>query len=328
MEGDETCKASTYSEECRSASHVESESRRGLPGALIYQWPTGDSEIRLVSFGGVFQVKENAIKEDLQPAPVRDLKVLGVKKKDGKLSVKLSWTCMGAHLDSENATLTDLRASLNTRELIYRFDNATPILGAHILEGSLTPLSPYEVQAVRIQLPQDLVSTSGGKPGSIRLGLRTRNERGVFSPVSNIVPVIWNTRPKFPPVTSTTATKKPHTIPSKRSPAGNVSTTVSSKVPQTASKASEGANKEQTAVNEATPTADSTAPAASATTTSTGTTWVVPTDDDEPENLHTKSKSQTSYVTILVVSTVVAVITAAIVIGLYAVLRGCGRKSE
>ncbi|XP_042142999.1 uncharacterized protein LOC121833632 [Ixodes scapularis] len=144
MESDETCKASSSSEECRSASHVESKSRRGLPGALIYQWPTGDSEIGLVSFGGVFQVKENATKEDLPPAPVRDLKVLGVKKKDGKLSVKLSWTCMGAHLDSENATLTDLRASLNTRELIYRFDNATPILGAHILEGSLTPLSPYE----------------------------------------------------------------------------------------------------------------------------------------------------------------------------------------
>lgn len=35
MESDETCKASSSSEECRSASHVESESRRGLPGALI-----------------------------------------------------------------------------------------------------------------------------------------------------------------------------------------------------------------------------------------------------------------------------------------------------
>ncbi|KAG0415206.1 hypothetical protein HPB47_007623 [Ixodes persulcatus] len=221
MEGDETCKASSSSEECRSASDVESESRRGLPGALIYQGPTGDSEIGLVSFGGVFQVKENVTKEDLPPAPVRDLKVLGVKKKDGKLSVKLSWTCMGAYLDSENATLTDLRASLNTRELIYRFDNATPILGAHILEGSLTPLSPYKVQTVRIQLPQDLVSTSGGKQGSIRLGMRTQNERGVFSPVSNIVPVVRSTRPKPSPVTSTTATNKPHSIASKKPPAGN-----------------------------------------------------------------------------------------------------------
>ncbi|CAN8005446.1 unnamed protein product, partial [Ixodes pacificus] len=171
------------------------------------------------------------------------------------------------------------------------------------------------VQAVRIQLPQDLVSTSGGKPGSIRLGMRTQNERGVFSPVSNVVPVVWNTRPKPSPVTSTTATNKPHTIPSNRSPAGNVSTTVSSKGPQTTS--------------EATPAANNTVPTASATTTSTETTWVVPTDDDDPEVVYTKSKSRRSYVTLLAASAVAAVITAMVVIGIYAVLcREGGKRSE
>ncbi|CAN8025564.1 unnamed protein product, partial [Ixodes persulcatus] len=185
------------------------------------------------------------------------------------------------------------------------------------------------VQTVRIQLPQDLVSTSGGKQGSIRLGMRTQNERGVFSPVSNIVPVVRSTRPKPSPVTSTTATNKPHSIASKKTPAGNVSTTASSKGPQTASKASENTSEGLTTVSEATPTADSTVPTASATTTSTETTWVVPTDDDVAEDVHTKSKSRTSYVTLLAVSAVAAVITAMVVIGIYAVLcREGGKRSE
>ncbi|CAN8005448.1 unnamed protein product [Ixodes pacificus] len=118
--------------------------------------------------------------------------------------------------------------------------------------------------------------------------MRTQNERGVFSPVSNIVPVVRSTRPKPSPVTSTTATNKPHPIASKRSPAGNVSTTVSSKVPQPANKASEGTSEGLTAFSEATPTTDNTVPIPSATTTSTQTTWGVVTDDDDPEVVYTK----------------------------------------
>ncbi|CAN8026097.1 unnamed protein product, partial [Ixodes persulcatus] len=84
----------------------------------------------------------------------------------------------------------DLRSSLKSRDLIYKFEGATKITNDDVLEGDLTPKDPFRLHRVKVRLPQALVSASQYKPGSIFLGLRTENNRGKKSQVSNIAPVV------------------------------------------------------------------------------------------------------------------------------------------
>ncbi|CAN8002073.1 unnamed protein product, partial [Ixodes hexagonus] len=163
--------------------------------AANFQEPPADAEYNLVSYASTLNMKHDITQNDLEPAEVRDLRVVDVTRKGMESNATLSWTCMGAHLDSGHAKHTDLRASLNPLVLLHEFENATVISNDDLLEGSLDPLEPYEYQMVRIRLPRQLVYKTKGKPGSVFLGLRSYNSRGAVSSVSNIVPLIWGTAP-------------------------------------------------------------------------------------------------------------------------------------
>ncbi|KAG0421616.1 hypothetical protein HPB47_002514 [Ixodes persulcatus] len=70
-------------------------------------------------------------------------------------------------------------------------------------------------QKVKVKLPEELVSRAQGRPNSIYLGMRTLNDKGRASPVSNIVQVtnIASSKPAPPTVRHPVATRKPDTHP-------------------------------------------------------------------------------------------------------------------
>ncbi|CAN8001233.1 unnamed protein product, partial [Ixodes hexagonus] len=208
---------------------------------------------------------------------------------------------------SISATHTDLRTSRDLRELVYKFGSAMPISRAHIVEGTLTPLSPYSVQKVKIELLDDMVPASRGKPRIIYLGLRIQNEMGVYSPVSNFVTVTWDPRPKYSSASPTTTSSRGPSAASEGPPV----TTESSKEPHASSKAS--------------PTASDSVVAVSGTTTSTESTWVVPyTEKAPPEETYEGPKGGASYISLLVAAIISITIASMVVLGIYVLL--CERK--
>ncbi|KAG0415383.1 hypothetical protein HPB47_007443 [Ixodes persulcatus] len=146
--------------------------------------PLVDSRIKLIAYAGAFLLKNYADATDLAPDHVRDLAVKLVNRTTGNLIVTLSWTSTGANLDTGRADSLDLRSSLKSRDLIYKFEGATKITNDDVLEGDLTPKDPFRLHTVKVRLPQALVSASQYKPGSIFLGLRTENNRGKKSQLS------------------------------------------------------------------------------------------------------------------------------------------------
>ncbi|KAM7295394.1 calcium-activated chloride channel regulator 2 [Ixodes scapularis] len=174
-----------------------------------------NEELSLVAYAGSVQVKSNLAREDLSPAPIRDLVVSEAKLDDEGMTATLSWTSMGAYLDSGRARAVDIRAGSHPRVLLFTFNNATPISQADVLEGSLEPLEPYRPQKVKVKLPGELVSRAQGRPNSIYLGMRTLNDKGRASSVSNIVPVtkITPSKPAPPTVRHPDVTRKPEPRP-------------------------------------------------------------------------------------------------------------------
>ncbi|KAM7294665.1 calcium-activated chloride channel regulator 1-like [Ixodes scapularis] len=175
--------------------------------------PLVDSVTRLIAYAGAFQLKKAANARDLAPDRVRDLAVKNVTRSSGNLAVTLSWTSTGANLDTGRAKSLDLRSSLKSRDLVYKFKGATKITNDDVLEGDLTPKDPFSLHTVKVRLPEVLVSASQDKPGSIFLGLRTKNKRGKQSQVSNIAPVVWLAAVK----TTTVKTTRPPTAPHRTS---------------------------------------------------------------------------------------------------------------
>ncbi|CAN8025474.1 unnamed protein product, partial [Ixodes persulcatus] len=64
-----------------------------------------NEEQSLVSYAGSVQVKSNLTREDLSPAPIRDLVVSEAKLNGEEMTATLSWTSMGAYLDSGRGKL-------------------------------------------------------------------------------------------------------------------------------------------------------------------------------------------------------------------------------
>ncbi|CAN8025473.1 unnamed protein product, partial [Ixodes persulcatus] len=64
-----------------------------------------NEELSLVSYAGSVQVKSNLMREDLPPAPIRDLVVAEAKLEGEEMTATLSWTSMGAYLDSGRGKL-------------------------------------------------------------------------------------------------------------------------------------------------------------------------------------------------------------------------------
>ncbi|CAN8025475.1 unnamed protein product [Ixodes persulcatus] len=73
------------------------------------------------------------------------------------------------------------------------------------------------LQKVKVKLPEELVSRAQGRLNSIYLGMRTLNDKGRASPVSNIVPVtnIASSKPAPPTVRHPDVTRKPEPHPPK-----------------------------------------------------------------------------------------------------------------
>ncbi|KAG0420602.1 hypothetical protein HPB47_003382 [Ixodes persulcatus] len=95
-----------------------------------------NEELSLVAYAGSVQVKSDLMREDLPPAPIRDLVVSEAALDDEEMTATLSWTSM--------ARAVDIRAGSHPRVLLFTFNNATPISEADVLEGSLEPLEPYK----------------------------------------------------------------------------------------------------------------------------------------------------------------------------------------
>ncbi|XP_040357595.1 calcium-activated chloride channel regulator 1-like [Ixodes scapularis] len=217
------CAASNSSPECKKKSLGKLAEQR-LPfrpflkgsmrrGHRYDKAPLVDSVTRLIAYAGAFQLKKAAKASDLAPDRVRDLAVKNVTRSSGNLTVTLSWTSTGANLDTGRAKSLDLRSSLKSRDLVYKFKGATKITNDDVLEGDLTPKDPFSLHTVKVRLPEVLVSASQDKPGSIFLGLRTKNKRGKQSQVSNIAPVVWLAAVK----TTTVKTTRPPTAPHRTS---------------------------------------------------------------------------------------------------------------
>ncbi|CAN8026252.1 unnamed protein product [Ixodes persulcatus] len=144
MEPGENCTSSNTSAECeKEAMGKVVMSSPYFRGHQKGQAPLVDARIKMIAYAGAFQMRKASDPKNLPPDRVRDLAVKDVERISGNIVATVSWTSTGAHLDAGKAKSLDLRASLNSRELIYKFQNAKQITQKDVLRGSLTPQDPY-----------------------------------------------------------------------------------------------------------------------------------------------------------------------------------------
>ncbi|CAN8005088.1 unnamed protein product [Ixodes pacificus] len=70
---------------------------------VSFQEQPEGAEISMVVYAGAVNILRDITQKELNPADVRDLRVDSVTVDGKNISATLSWTCMGAHLDSGRA---------------------------------------------------------------------------------------------------------------------------------------------------------------------------------------------------------------------------------
>ncbi|KAF8790572.1 Calcium-activated chloride channel regulator like protein [Argiope bruennichi] len=136
------------------------------------------------SNGGAFRMESWAPKtgDVIPPGDITDLKVLAIETGD-KQRVTLQFTTPGDDLDVGNVSSLELRASMNSEELITNFESGILLNDTNIVNGSLEPMGPGEKVAIMIELPEEL---SFSEPKTIYFAMRAKDESGKNSSRYNI----------------------------------------------------------------------------------------------------------------------------------------------
>lgn len=167
-----------------------------------------------------------ATRESYPPANIKKFWACSAHKEaNGALVVSLRWNDVGAHLDADTASSTELRASLDKKAFSESFESGLQVNQEDLVSGHLTPLPPFSRHNVVVSVPKKLhTQHSGGEgtPGNpvIYFALRIWNAENRTSEPSHLVRVDFGYPPTScpddkllpsfepePEVTATTARK-------------------------------------------------------------------------------------------------------------------------
>ncbi|XP_049515763.1 uncharacterized protein LOC125941930 [Dermacentor silvarum] len=131
------------------------------------------------------------------PGNIRDLRVIGSSRLcNGTLSVRLSWTWPGGHLDTGTVESVQLRTSASYTSLLNEFEDQNLLTEANVLHGDLLPRPPRTSHRVEVALPAPILEIHEGKDqiGKVYLSAVVVNQFGLMSDMSSVVVVssAWN----------------------------------------------------------------------------------------------------------------------------------------
>ncbi|XP_072142274.1 calcium-activated chloride channel regulator 3A-1-like [Dermacentor andersoni] len=157
-------------------------SRRSAPLLLVQRF----------AVGGSFQVTTELNEMSVPPGNIRDLRVIGSSGScNGTLSVRLSWTWPGGHLDTGTVEFVQLRASTDYTSLLNAFEDQDLLTEANVLHGDLSPRPSRTSHRVEVALPASIFKIYEGKDemGKVYLSAVVFNKFGLVSDMSNVVVV-------------------------------------------------------------------------------------------------------------------------------------------
>ncbi|CAN8014866.1 unnamed protein product, partial [Ixodes persulcatus] len=139
---------------------------------------------------GAFQLTGYGERTGTAPGVVQDLQVQDSFFRGSRWMVQLSWTEMGAYGDASTVGTVDVRCSQYANQLEESFEEAIKIQKADLLRGSLSPQAPNKKHELLIQVPLSTnaraLSSTGRPSFNLFFAVKTRNDEGDESPVSNI----------------------------------------------------------------------------------------------------------------------------------------------
>ncbi|XP_050031049.2 calcium-activated chloride channel regulator 1-like isoform X3 [Dermacentor andersoni] len=143
--------------------------------------------------GGSFRLTNEVDDSTIPPNSIQDLKVEDAfMDVNGTHVVILTWTCPGAHMNSDNASQVELRGSTRIVDVINHFDSAFAVSEDYAADGKIPAGAVGSRQRLRFHLADALLAVA--KNDSRRdfyFAARVWNDDGLFSPVSNLVRVTF-----------------------------------------------------------------------------------------------------------------------------------------
>ncbi|CAN8005090.1 unnamed protein product [Ixodes pacificus] len=113
--------------------------------ASFQEQPEG-AEIKMVVYAGAVHMLRDVIQKDLKPADVRDLRVDSVTVDGKNITATLSWTCMGAHLDSGRAVSNFVQLDWDTSSggsaVVHTEAHPPPAVHTKALPRTVAPAAP------------------------------------------------------------------------------------------------------------------------------------------------------------------------------------------
>ncbi|EEC11192.1 hypothetical protein IscW_ISCW009284 [Ixodes scapularis] len=140
---------------------------------LLFQQQPEGAEISMVVYAGAVNILRHITQKDLNPADVRDLRVDNVTVDGKNITATLSWTCMGAHLDSgrvSNIVQLDWDTSSGGSVVDHTEAHPPPAVRTTALPRTVAPAAPtpYTVSTPAAELKgQDEKSSSGLLLGAV-----------------------------------------------------------------------------------------------------------------------------------------------------------------
>lgn len=144
--------------------------------------------------GGSFRLTNEVNKDStIPPNSIQDLKVEDAfTDENGAHIVILTWTCPGAHMNSDNASQVELRGSTRIVDVTNNFDSAFAVSDDHAADGKIPAGAVCSSQRLRFHLPDALLATAKNESRrDFYFAARVWNDDGLSSPVSNLVRVTF-----------------------------------------------------------------------------------------------------------------------------------------
>ncbi|CAN8025354.1 unnamed protein product [Ixodes persulcatus] len=113
---------------------------------VSFQEQPEGAEINMVTYAGAVNILRHITQKDLVPADVRDLRVDSVAVDGKNITATLSWTCMGAHLDSgravSNVVQLDWDTSSGGSVAVHTEAHPPPAVRTKALPRTVAPAAP------------------------------------------------------------------------------------------------------------------------------------------------------------------------------------------
>ncbi|CAN7974823.1 unnamed protein product, partial [Ixodes persulcatus] len=145
---------------------------------VSFQEQPEGADINMVVYAGAVHILRHITQKDLNPADVRDLRVDSVKVNGKNITATLSWTCMGAHLDSGRAVSNIVQLDWDTSSggsvVDHTEAHPPPAVRTKALPRTVAPAAPtpYTPSTPPVELKgQDKKSSSGPLLGAVLIAV-------------------------------------------------------------------------------------------------------------------------------------------------------------